>query len=48
MGQRSMTDEQLARCKYLEKVARDKYGLKDRLLNADAVYGKTSEMPIKK
>lgn len=47
-GQKSMTDEQLARCKYLEKVAKNKYGLKDSLLNAQAIYGPTSKLPIKK
>jgi len=46
-GQRSMTDDQLARCKYLESIAKDKYGLKDKLLNAQAIYGPTSKLPIK-
>jgi len=43
-GWRSMRDDQLARCKYLEKVAKEKYGFKDKLLNAQAVYGKTTEV----
>ena len=47
-GQSSMSDDQLARCKYLEKVAKNKYGLKDSLLNAESVYGRASKLPLKK
>ena len=46
-GQSSMSDDQLARCKYLEKVAKNKYGYKDGLLDAQAIYGRTSKLPIK-